>query len=156
MSPLGRAFLGAVLVVTIVPFAAVAMNPGSQRLTNLVGTWTCTYNGVGGTKTSVSTGSRLSENWVQLKNPTGSTLVTYDNERKMWVQFRMSSSGDYGLATADGSPTAKSLTWKSVFPPDVRNGTTTISWPSSSKRIITSAYMDNGKPMRRTGVCTKQ
>lgn len=156
MLPLGKAFLGAVIVVAIVPFAAIATtNPGSQHLTNLVGTWTCTYKGPGGTKTAVSTGSRLSENWVQLKNPTGLTLVTYDVERKMWVQFQVSQDG-YFLATADGSPTTKSLTWKGVFPPDTRNGTTTINWPSSTKRIITSTYVDQGKPMRRTGVCTKQ
>lgn len=103
----------------------------------------------------VSTGSRLNDDWVQLRSQGAVTLVTYDVKRAMWVQFQASRDG-YRVATANGSPTAKSLTWRPAYPPNAGNGTTTIGWPTSSKRVITSAYTENGRPMRQTGVCTKK
>jgi len=146
MPLLRTALFSSLLVLALSPMVTAATNPGSQHLTNLVGIWTCHYQGSEGTNTVVSTGSRLNENWVQLKSPTGVVLVTYDIKRKMWVQFGTSQDGEY-LATANAAPSANSLTWRSVFPPDAPKGSVVISWPSASKRIIDSNYMENGSKM---------
>ncbi len=152
-------FIGPVLACTMFcssSLASAATNPASQHLDNLVGTWHCTYHSGGETRTTVSVGTRLNDNWVQLKGVSGTTLVTYDAKRKQWLQFAALAEGNYGLSTASESPVAKSLVWRGQYPPDMRNDTATITWPDSSTREITATFMRAGKAMRSQGECRKK
>jgi hypothetical protein len=152
-----------VLLVMVLSFAIcligalAATNPGSQQLSSLIGAWTCTYKGPGGTQTLSTTGTRLDDAWLQLKGGTGGdTLVTYDAKRRSWVQFRTGLHGNYALLVADGPVSSTTLHWKMVYPENKPAGTTTISVPSASKRIITSEYTHRGKLISGTAVCTKR
>lgn len=156
--------LSSVSLVMVLSFATgvtealAATNPASQQLSNLLGAWTCTYKGPdGGTATLNATGTRLDEDWLQLKGGTGGdTLVAYDAKRRSWVQFRTGLRGNYALLIAHGSATATTLHWKMVYPKNKPVGTTTISIPSASKRVITSEYQDGGKLITSTALCTKR
>jgi hypothetical protein len=143
------------IVLLGVTLAAAAANPASTHLDNLAGTWHCTYRSEGKILNLVATGTRLNDNWIQLKSARGITLATYDASRKQWVQFGANSRGDYTLATADDSPTAASLTWRVRYPANMQGGMSTISWPSSTKRVIKSMAVQNGKHIETDGVCTK-
>lgn len=137
--------------------AIAQTNPGSQRLSSLVGTWTCSYKGPYGNRTLTATGTRLDEDWVQLKGGTGGdTLVTYDAKRRLWLQFRTGLQGNYALLIARAPATARTLHWKMVFPQRVPVGTTTISLPSASERVVTSVSTNNGKPITSSAFCTKR
>ena len=135
--------------------AGAASNPGAQHLANLIGTWHCTYRSGGQSVDVVAVGTRLNGNWVQLKSERSTTLATYDAKRKQWVQFSATPQGNYSLATSGESPTAASLTWRVQYPNNMRGGRSTISWPSSTKRVIRSSSMVNGKRVETNGTCSK-
>jgi hypothetical protein len=145
------------LFATIVPVHAfAATNPASPELTDLVGTWTCSYKGPSGSQTITTTASRLDEDWVELNRGTGGdTLVTYDAKRKQWVQFRTGAEGNYALLIAEDPPDAAVLHWKMVYPDQTSVGTTSIRKSSESTRVVTSTFTKSGKLLSTTAVCTK-
>jgi hypothetical protein len=134
-----------------------ATNPASEQLSSLIGTWSCTYKGLGASPMVTTTATRLDEDWLQLKGGTGGdTLVTYDAKRRVWVQFRTGLQGNYALLIAHGPATATTLRWSMVYPVNKAVGTTTISVPSTSERVIKSEYKDGGKSITSTAFCAKR
>ena len=135
--------------------AQASSNPASRHLDNLVGTWRCSYRMGGSTRSTTSVGTRLNDNWIELKGATGDTLVTYDATRKQWVQFSTNAQGYYNFSTANEAPTAKTLTWHTHYPADMNTSVATISWVGTAKRVINAGREDRGKIIRTSGVCTK-
>ena len=131
-------------------------NPAAAELSDLSGTWTCSYKGPGGSRSVSATAVRLNEDWVELNHGTGGdALVTYDAKRKQWVQFRPRAQGDYALLVAPDAPNAPVLHWKMVYPSQMPIGTTSIERRSASTRIVRSSFTHGGTLISTTATCTK-
>lgn len=136
--------------------ALAETNRASLELSDLTGTWSCSYKGPGGSRTISTTAMRLDEDWIELNAGTSSVaLITYDSGRKQWVQFRTGAQGSYALLTAVAPPDAATLHWKMSYPEHRPVGTTSIQKPSASTRVVTSTFMHGGKLISTTAVCTK-
>ena len=157
------AFLCALVVTASLTHAAVSK---PTFMTALVGTWSCTYDGPKGHQTSTMTFSEMNDTWLKEtendgkygKDPahTGFAYVTYDTKKHQYVYMGGTTmENDYGLSTADASPSATSVTFVGAYPADPTHGRIVVTLNGNTMTSHNS-WTEKGKQLTGKGTCTKQ
>lgn len=147
---------------------AYAANEKPYLMTDLVGTWNCTYDGPKGHQTSTITITAIdgADNWVQYTSKDGKYgdrpahtsfgLIGYDPKKKQYISMGGTSlPADYGIGHAPASATAKSMTFVGDYPADPTHDKTTYQ-VGDTKMSSADSWTEKGKAMTAKGSCTKQ
>lgn len=144
---------------------AAAQTPA--LFTMLPGTWSCTYHGPKGTRTSTITFSSVNSAWLQDTSKVGAYgtdpahqgvgLLGYDTKKDQYVGMSGNTlpGGDWGVGTAKASPAATTMTFIGAYPVDPTNEKTAYTFGASSV-TWNSTWTEKGKAMTGHGSCTKQ
>ncbi|MBV8498388.1 MAG: hypothetical protein JO003_03945 [Candidatus Eremiobacteraeota bacterium] len=144
---------------------AAAQQPA--LLTMLPGSWSCTYRGPKGTRTSTLTITSQNANWLLIAGKDGAygttpahegaTLFGYDNKKDQYVGMGGNTlpGGEWGIGTAKASPSATTMTFLGAYPADPTHDKTTYTF-SASTITYNETWSEKGKAMSGHGSCTKQ
>jgi hypothetical protein len=146
------------------PASAAMQAPASLQA--LVGHWTCTYSGPKGKTTSTYTISRVADLWVEGTGHTSAYpgrpandsvfMFGYDPKKHTYVSMGADSvAGDWGVSTAQGGPTAMTMTYVNNYPADPTKENDVWHFTPTSITIA-STWTEKGKAMSSKGACTKQ
>jgi hypothetical protein len=145
------------------PAQAVAVKPAV--LSMLVGTWNCSNVGPKGKSTSSITFTTANDLWLTDTEQDGAYgdrpahkgtgMFGYDSKKQQYVGMGGSTiPGDWGAGTAKASPTATSMTFVGVYPPNPTHDRTAFQF-TTTKISSTDTWTEKGKTMTAHATCTK-
>ncbi|MBV8639215.1 MAG: hypothetical protein JO322_14145 [Candidatus Eremiobacteraeota bacterium] len=158
------AIFGCALAATVSFSHAASSKPAF--MTALVGTWNCTYDGPKGHQSSTLTFSAMNDTWLKEtekdgaygKDPAheGFGYITYDTKKHQYIDMGGTTlANDYGVSSADASPSATSITFVGAFPADPSHGRNLITLNGNTVTTH-SSWTQKGKQLSGHGSCTKQ
>ncbi|HVR47336.1 MAG TPA: hypothetical protein VMT95_11975 [Candidatus Binatia bacterium] len=166
-----RSSLYAICLATLALGGTIALARAAVQqpvlLTMTPGTWSCTYHGPKGTRTSTLTITSQNANWLLILGKTGvygttpahegATLFGYDNKKDQYVAMGGNTlpGGDWGIGIAKASPTATTMTFEGGYPPDPTHDKTTYAFGASTI-TYNETWTEKGKAMTGHGSCAKQ
>jgi hypothetical protein len=160
------ALVAACAVAATTSFARAAAQ-GPALLAMMPGTWSCTYRGPKGTRTSMLTITSQNSNWLLILGKDSSygttpahegvTLIGYDSKKAQYVAMGGNSlpGADWGIGTAKASPAATTMTFLGAYPADPTHDKTTYTFGSTGISW-NETWTETGKTMSGHGSCTKQ
>lgn len=157
--------VAALAAAAFAPPAGAAMTTPTV-LSDLVGTWNCTFTGANGSGKSTYTIARAGDLWVQGTGDTAASgrrpatkslfLIGYDPKKRRFINMGATSlAGEYGISTADAGAEATTMTYANSWPADPSHERDT--WHYSPARItIASTWTEKGKTSTGKASCTKR